>query len=278
MTGRIEHDYDEADYHAHPALSSTQARWLLDSPARYRHNLANREEKVDYDIGHALHAKVLGVGSPVVAYPDEHLTPSGNVSTKAATVEWAAEQRAAGLVPVAPAAMVGVDAMAEAALAHPEARSLLEADGHSEVSVFATDPDTGVDVRARIDRLTDDFAIDVKTTRGTADPIGFGREAAKLDYPVQAVWYLDALRWAGVDDVAWRFIVIEKAPPHLVAVHVLDDVTLLTATERAKRAREIYAECVATDQWPGYGDDVLTTYMPSWWYSQGDDDEVELTL
>lgn len=272
------YDMPEAEYHAHPALSSTQARWLLDSPARYRHNLTHREEKVDYDVGHALHAKVLGVGSPVIAYPDEHLTPSGNVSTKAATVAWASEQRAAGLVPVAPDAMAGVDAMAEAALAHPEARAILEAAGHSEVSVFATDPDTGVDVRARIDRLSDDFAVDVKTTRGTADRIGFGREAAKLDYPVQAAWYLDALCWVGIEDVDWRFIVIEKAAPHLVAVHALDDVTLLTATERAKRAREIYAECVAADRWPGYPEEILTTYMPAWWYSQGDDEEVELNL
>jgi len=275
VSARIVYDMPEAEYHARPELSSTQARWLLDSPARYRHNVERRRESVAYDVGHAVHARVLGVGSPVIAYPDEHLTPSGNVSTKAATVAWAHEQREAGLVPVSPDQIATVETMAEAVLAHPEARRLIEASGHSEVSVLSTDPDTGVDVRARIDRLSDTTALDVKTTSGIADRIGFGRDAARLDYPVQAAWYLDALRWAGVDGLEWRFVVIEKSAPHLVAVHALDDVTLLTASERAKRAREIYAECTASDSWPGYGDEALTTYMPGWWYGL-DDEEMEV--
>lgn len=269
-------DMPEAEYHARPELSSTQARALLDSPARYRYDLEHRRESVAYDVGHAVHARILGVGSPVIEYPEEHLTPSGNPSTKAATVAWLEEQRAAGLVPITPAHMLTVDAMAEAALAHPEARRLLEADGHSEVSVFAADPETGVRCRARIDRLSAEFAIDVKTVAGSASRIEFGREAARYGYPVQAAWYLDALSWAGEPEREFRFIAIEKAAPHLVAVHALDDVTMLTARQMAAKARETYAECAATNTWPAYGDDVLTTYIPAWWY--GDDDEVELTL
>src|SRR5690606_22393044 len=163
-------DYPEAEYHARPELSSTQARTLLDSPARYHYALTHREEKTAYDFGHAAHAKILGVGSPVIEYPAEHLTPSGNISTKAATVAWASEQRAASLVPVAPGEVKAVDIMAEAALAHPEARRLLELDGHSEVSVFATCPETDVRCRARIDRLSDEYAVDLKTVRGSAGP------------------------------------------------------------------------------------------------------------
>lgn len=270
-------DMPEADYHARPELSSTQARALLDSPARYRYDLEHRRESVAYDVGHAVHARVLGVGSPVIEYPEEHLTPSGNPSTKAATVAWLEEQRAAGLVPITPAHMLTVDAMAEAALAHPEARRLLETDGHSEVSVFAADPETGVRCRARIDRLNDEFAIDVKTVAGSASRIEFGREAARYGYPVQAAWYLDTLAWAGEPERAFRFIAIEKAAPHLVAVHEFDDVTMLTARQMAAKARATYAECVASGMWPGYSDEVITTYMPSWWYG-GDDEEVELTL
>src|SRR5690606_9056181 len=209
--------------------------------------------------------------------PDEHLTPSGNVSEKAATKAWAAEQRAAGLVPVSAGQIAAADAMAEAALAHPEARRLLELDGHSEVSVFATDPETGVRVRARIDRLNDEYAIDVRTTPGSASPVGFGREAAKYGYPVQQEWYLDALRAAGAGEREFRFIVIEKAAPHLVAVHMLDDVTALLARQMGKRAREVYAECVASGSWPGYGDDALVPYIPAW-YGAEYDDEMELNL
>src|SRR5690606_30456849 len=125
-------------------------------------------------------------------------------------------------------------------------------------------------------RLNAEVAIDVKTTAGSASPIEFGREAARYGYPVQAAWYLDTLAWAGESEREFRFIVIEKAAPHLVAVHALDDVTLLTARQRAAKARETYAECAATDTWPAYGDDVLTTYIPAWWYSD-DDEEIEVT-
>src|SRR5690606_22062147 len=126
-------------------------------------------------------------------------------------------------------------------------------------------------------RLNGEFAIDVKTTAGSASRIEFGREAARYGYPVQAAWYLDALEWAGEPGREFRFIVIEKSPPHLVAVHALDDVTMLTARQRAAKAREVYAECAATDTWPAYGDVVLTTYIPAWWYSD-DDEEMEMVV
>lgn len=270
-------DMDEATYHADPvpggSLSSTGARRILDSPARFRWELEHRVEKRVYDVGHAVHARVLGVGSPVVTYPDEHLTPSGNPSTKAATVAWVDEQRAAGLVPIARADADRIDAMAEAVLAHRGARLLLERPGMSEASVFATDPDTGVSVRARFDRLTEDYAVDLKTTSGSASQIGFARESARHGYPIQETHYLDTLEWATGQRPPMRFVVVEKVEPHLVAVHEFDEVTRLVGRELAAKARRIYAECTATDTWPGYGDDVLITQVPGWWLDQADDME-----
>lgn len=279
----VVHGMPDAEYHADPveggSLSSTGARRILDSPARFRWELEHRVEKAAFDVGHALHAKVLGVGSPVIPYPDEHLTPSGNASTKAATVAWVDEQRAAGLVPVTPAQLGDVDAMAEAVLAHPLARSLVEAAGHSEVSVFATDPDTGVRVRARLDRLPDDGpAVDLKTTSGSASPVGFGRDAAKHGYPVQDVWYVDALKWATGDEREFRFVVVEKARPHLVAVHGFPEVVRLGARDLAARARATYAECVATGVWPAYGDDLIETQIPAYWWTQVDEDVAEMEV
>jgi hypothetical protein len=265
------YEMPEAEYHARPELSSTGARRILDSPARFKWEQDHRVETVAFDIGHAVHAKILGVGSPTIAYPDEHLTPSGNPSAKAATVAWLDEQRSAGLVPIAAADQARVDAMAEAVLANRLARAILEG-AHREVSAFATDPDTGVNVRARFDILRDDIAADVKTAQN-ASPIGFGREAAKHGYPIQQAWYLDTLRWAtGASDVPFRFIVVEKKPPHLVAVHHLPYEVEIAARDLAARARHTYAECVTARAWPGYGDDLLTTQIPTWWWGPIDDD------
>lgn len=270
-------------YHADPvpagSLSSTGARLLLDSPARYHHELNNRQGRRAFDVGHVVHTKILGTGAPIVTYPDEHLTPSGNPSTKAATKAWEDEQRANGLAIISRADLALVDAMSEAVLAHQGARELLEKPGHSEVSAFAQDPDTGVWCRARFDRLTDDgLAIDLKTTAGSASPAGFGRDAARFGYPIQEAHYTATYEWAtGTELPAMRWIVVEKRPPHLVAVHEFDEATRITADELAAKARHIYAECRATDTWPAYGTDTLTPQIPNWFFDQfEDDDEIEV--
>ena len=272
LTTGIVHGMPDAEYHARTELSSTGARRILDSPARFQWEQTHRVESVAFDVGHAVHAKVLGVGSVVIAIPDEHLTPSGAVSTKAATVTWLTEQRAAGLVPIGPSDAARIDAMTEAVLAHRGARAILEQpDARPEASVFATDPETGVECRARFDLLAT-TAADLKTTAGSASAIGFGRDAAKHGYPIQEAHYLDTLEWATGERRPMVFVVVEKAAPHLVAVHELDGVTRLVARDLAARARATYAECLATDTWPGYGDDTLTPYIPAWWINQADDD------
>lgn len=272
-TPQIVLDMDEATYHSRPELSSTGVRRLLDSPARFQWDMTHRTESVAFDVGHATHSRILGVGSPVVDIPDEHLTPSGNVSTKAAAKEWLAEQRAAGLVPIGAADRALIDGMAEAVLAHPAARDLLEGPGNPEVSAFATDPETGVALRARFDRLADDVAIDVKTTAGSAGPLGFAREAARHGYPIQEAHYADTLELIAGERLPMAFVVVEKRRPHLVAVHYFDDITRLTARELAAKARSIYAECTATDTWPGYSADPYTTQVPGWWLDQADEQE-----
>lgn len=271
-------DMPDVEYHARPELSSTGARRILDSPARFKWEQTHRIESRAFDVGHAVHAKVLGVGLTAVAYPDEHLTPSGNPSTKAATVAWENEQRANGRVPVARADMARVNDMAEAVLAHAGARAIFEQPGRPEVSAFATDPNTGVNVRARADRLNTDRLIDLKTTAGSASTTGFGRDAAKHGYPIQEAHYADTFEWVTGQRLPMVFVVVEKRAPYLVAVHQLDDVTRITARDLAARARAIYAECTATDTWPAYGDDILTTQMPAWWFDLADDDTEDMVI
>lgn len=279
MSGpQIVHGMSDIEYHARPELSSTGARRILESPARFRWEQTHRVESIAFDIGHAVHAKVLGAGMGSIAIPDEHLTPSGNVSTKAATVAWLAEQRAAGLVPIGPSDARLINGMAEAVLAHAGARRILEQpDARTEVSAFATDPETGVECRARFDLLAM-TAADLKTTTGSASEIGFGRDAAKHGYPIQEAHYLDVIEWITGERPPLVFIVVEKKAPYLVAVHQLDDVTRLVARDLAARARATYAECIATDTWPGYGDDTLTTQMPAWWLYQADEDQEDMVV
>lgn len=266
----IIHDLGEREYHARPELSSTQARQILDSPARYRWQLTQPPRTSDsFDVGHAAHAKILGVGNQVVEYPDEHLTPSGAVSTKAATIAWADEQRANGRIPITATHARHIDAMAENVLAHAEARALLEQPGHAEASVFATCDETGIDVRARFDYLPDlnlanPIAFDLKTIGTKATYREFAKSVHTYGYHVQSGHYRDTLRLATGDTIPLQFVVVEKNAPHFVAVYELDDLYADIGTDHARQARRTLRECLDSGIWPTGLEEVQYLDAPQW--------------
>lgn len=273
LESRIVVDMDEQTYHAHPALSSTGARLLLDSPARFRYRQTHPEPHKDaFDLGTAVHTKVLGVGATVITYPDEHLTPSGAVSTKAATVAWADEQRANGLVVVGAAQAAHVDGMAEAVLAHPEARNILETVVGREVSIFADIE--GVAVRARFDIYDGSTAADLKSARD-ASPKGFNTTVGRYGYHIQEQWYREAhTAVVGTELDSFQFVVVENVAPYLVGVYDLDFMWEDIAKERTKRARELYRACTETETWPGYQSATLTP--PTWAVYENEEAEIQV--
>ena len=277
----ILYDLAELEYHARPELSSTGARLLLEAPAKFKYRMDHPQEgKRAFDVGTAAHTKILGVGSGLVEYPDEHLTPSGNVSTKAATVLWAEEQRSAGLTPVSPDDIAAVDAMAESVLAHPKARELLEAKGHREVSVVSEID--GVPVRARLDGLVElegMTGLDLKTTRKTADVEGFARTSSDLGYFIQEAWYREAIEAEGVPLDRFVFITVEKEPPYLVGVTVQDIIFQMMGKAATAEARRRYRHGMETGEWPGYSQEIEPAAPPAWMAMMYDEKYgTELTL
>lgn len=262
LTG-IVHDLDEVTYHAHPALSSTGARLLLDSPARFHYAQSHPQgHKAAFDLGTAVHTKVLGKGHETVVldFPD--------FRTKAAQ-QARDEARELGLVVITAAQSEQVEAMAEAVLAQPTARILFEQKGAAEVSVFATDPETGVDTRARFDYLpdlgnTNPIAVDLKTTGKSASKEDFEKAVASFGYDVQQVHYQHTLAVVTDREIPMVFVVVETEAPHLVAVHQIDVIWTQMGAAKARRARELFAECTASGVWPGYPTDVSLISPPTW--------------
>jgi hypothetical protein len=269
----IVHDMSDAEYHSRSELSSTGARRLLDSPARFRYWADHPQPtKAAFDLGTAVHAKILGVGAPIVLYPEEHLTPSGNVSTKAATVAWEAEQRAQGVTPIGRADAARVDAMAEAVLADDEARPILERVTGREVTIIQEID--GVPVRARFDIYGDGEAADLKTGRN-ASPQAFNRSVSTFGYHLQRRWYDDThAAETGSRLTAFPLIVVESAPPHLVGVYDLDLMYHDKAGEDCQKARRRYRECVERGRWPGYGRATLTA--PPWVVYDDETEEIQV--
>jgi hypothetical protein len=265
---------DEATYHGRPELSSTEARLILDSPAKYRWKkdhppLISPSKK--FDIGSAVHSKVLGTGYEAVVIPDELLASNGAISTTAAKT-FVEETRAAGKIPLKRTEFEPIDLAAEAVLAQPTARALFsQPGGAAEVSVF-TEVD-GVPVRARFDFLPDQgegrrVAVDLKTTVD-ASKRAFEKSVASYQYDVQRAWYLDALNAAtgpiphGAEP-EMVFVAVEKEPPYLVAVHQIPASWAEKGHTKAAVARRLFAECTTAQTWPGYPVEVQLLDEPIW--------------
>lgn len=259
-------DMRESVYHADRSLSSTGARKLLKAPAKYRHAIDNPEgPKREFDVGAAAHSKVLGRGAEVVTVPKDLLASNGARSTKAAK-EWMDDARLRGQVVVTDAEFEQVNAMAESILAHPTGRVLLEQEGLPEASVFAVDPETGVPVRCRFDFLGQGpgrrVAVDLKTDHGEATPGEFARTVYKHGYHIQQPWYEDVAATAGVLFDTFAFVVVEKDPPHLTAVFVLDSDYITIGRAQAARARRLFAHALQTNLWAGYPAEIQLVRPP----------------
>lgn len=256
----------ESTYHAPvDELSSTGAKLILDSPARFKYQVVdkNRVHRDAYDLGTAVHTKVLGTGAVAVTCPPELLDKTGGMRTAAAK-EWKDAQRAAGVPVVTESELTMIDAMAESVLAHPLARKLFERAGHPEVSVFAEH--LGVKNRARFDYLPDEggIAVDLKTTVD-ASPAGFAKSAANFGYHIQRGHYVDLLNRAAGRDVEMLFVTVEKEAPHLVAVHQLAQDFAEMGELEALEARDIYRRCMESGEWPGY--EVKINLLPAPMYA-----------
>lgn len=145
-----------------------------------------------------------------------------------------------------------------------------------------------------------DIIGDLKTTED-ASPEGFAKSIANWRYDVQHAYYMDGTRLAleqgkcnppqegkaelsvyWTDPVTgvlcrcrpdfWRgypkhfaFIAVEKKPPYAVGVYVLDSEGVEIGRAQYQHDLRVYAECVRTGEWPGYGDKIQTISLPAWY-------------
>lgn len=178
--------------------------------------------------------------------------------------EW--QQNNPGRIILSPEQWDQLHAMANAVHSHPAAGALLTGcPGEAEKSVYWNDATTGVLCRCRPDWWRDDNVIvDLKTTED-ASPEGFAKSMANYRYDVQAAYYLDGIQKATRKrPKAFVFIAVEKKPPYGVGVYVLDSDSLELGRAQYQHDLRIYAECVRTGEWPGYGDKIQTISLPAW--------------
>lgn len=254
------HGMPDDEYHGGPELSHTGMKALLRSPKHYREQQAHRVQKSAFDFGHAVHARVLGVGADIVAIPTSMLAKNGAASTTEAK-EFIEQARADGLVPLKADVVARVETTAAAVLANPKAASLLTLPGDPEVSGFAMDPETGIRLRIRVDYLAAlrsgrPLPVDLKTTTDVRRP-KLRRVIEDLSYDIQAATYRHVIKeLVGEEAAPMQLVFVEVEPPHEVRVIQLAHHDWMEGGElKMRRAIETYARCLRTDQWPGDDDE-----------------------
>lgn len=243
-------DMPEEEYHRRPELSQSQAKTVLECPAKYRWEFDNPTDPTDAMVfGSAVHSLVLG-GPTVTEVRFDSWRSSGAKAEHDAAV-------ADGEIPLLSKDMERARTMADAAMA----TDMFDG-GQTELSLFHGD------LRGRVDLLHGPLIVDLKTTV-SADPDRFGRSVVDYGYHMQAAWYMDLVEALGLARAPqFVFVLVEKTAPFLTSIVELDDDAIRIGRERNAAAIEIWRECTALDDWPGYGSTLHTVSLPQWAVAQ----------
>ena len=143
------------------------------------------------------------------------------------------------------------EAMRDSILSLPRSREIVEAEGHTELSIYWTDEATGIPCKARVDKLflraVQDLLVDLKTTSMLTR---FPQSIVRYGYLLQGAHYAAAVQaWTGRVP-RFSFLVVEKAPEHLVAIRDVLPAELAAAERYRRQLLEHLAHCRATNVWP----------------------------
>lgn len=274
-------------YQDAPGLRWTLLKEILTSPKHYRHRLDTpREDSPALALGRGYHAAVLEpdvFDATAIAAPEEHLTPSGALSTKKATLEWRASLPPDALV-LSPAIRDTCLRIRDAVHDHPDAARWLDMARDRERAVYWTETIDGTDVacKAKLDAWCprEGLLWDLKGIGGIA-PFSVHRcqrEIVSRHYHAQLGYYLRGLEMSGelVRSIGW--VCVETRAPFDVCVIEASGDLLQCAREDADKAVIAYAHALGSDYWPGVAPERVVMDPPAWMLGNEDADADELEI
>ena len=246
------------EYHAHPALSSSQIRTLLRNPYEYVIGM-KPESTPAMDFGTLGHCLVL---EPHKFESEFAIIPKVDGRTKEGkAIKEAFEKTAIGKI-----LMNEVDYQtAKECIKSLEKAGLLYFNvGIKEVSFFSNID--GIPVRVKLDNWLPDRKVifDLKFTED-ASADGFAKSSAKYGYYIQDAFYSDIV---GAD--RFVFVAIEKNPPYMIGVYEHNMIDRDFGRAEYKRALNIYKR-LDEFQTPLYkdpvnGEIIQTVTLPNYIY------------
>lgn len=259
----------EQEYHAHPALSSGNARMLLNkSPLHVRHHIDNRTDNKTpaMQIGTLFHGMVLGRGTMPAIYPQDCYKSDGGLNPKPAAAF--RDSLEGDQVAVKLDDMANLQGMAKSATEALATLGITINPDHSEQQIYTEIE--GCPVRAMYDYIPSDHRlpiIDLKKTQD-ASPRAVAKSMQKYGYDFQREWYGDIYKQETGRDREFLFLFVEENPPHAWLFATPDFMTREINQKKCRRARNIWRQCLETNTWHGYMNGVLQYSMPSWQVTQ----------
>lgn len=143
----------------------------------------------------------------------------------------------------------------EALKSHPDASRWIKSSEH-QVVIIAEHPDFHIRMKGLLDMMPDNkygWVGDLKTAED-ASPAGFSMNAWRMGYHIQAAYYLDLLKFAGMPVEEFGFVIVENEPYHGITIqgmHCLSAEVQLGRTQYEAALVKL-AQCRAQDIWPAY--------------------------
>lgn len=256
-------------YHAdpceQPSLSASIAQILLtQSPlhawlAHPRLNPNYKEvETSRFDSGQAAHALLLEGEDRMV------VVDANDWRTKIAQTE-REDARAKGMYPILRHQFYDVTNMVAEAkrfVANTELVGIFEL-GKSEV--VATWNDGQIYCRSRMDWLTDDrkIVLDYKTT-DSADPETFIRQIGRMNYDLQAEFYVKAVEECAQVTPTFVFLVQEISAPYACSLVSLSNAYREVGKAKVGGAMDRWAACLKSGKWPSYPPSIHYAEPAAW--------------
>lgn len=257
------------DYHAGPGISASGLKLIAErSPLHYWSAYLDpkrepRKTTPAMILGTAIHAAVLEpdtFGERFYPAPDvDRRTKEGKMLYETA-FGIAAEQNA---TLISAADFEAALKIQNSCRQHPLAQAIFD-EGAAEQSVFWIDPETEVLCKCRPDWLMPGAILDVKSAEDASEE-KFKTSAYNYRYHLQAAFYMDgmAAAWGEMPE-AFMFLAHEKTAPWASAYYFADGEMIDAGRAEYRKALRLYADCLSSDKWPGYSQQLQPLGLPRW--------------
>lgn len=291
MKDGIYRDIDIDDYHANNThYSSTQLKKVKKSLSHFKHYQETEHEKKDYfDFGNAFELALLDpeVFKKEVAIKQteywvalalqekpELSKPKASKKYRELEADFMRINKDKYIInDVGPQSFETIELMLSSCYKDSVIQKLIK-NTDNQISLFWTDPETGLQLKTRPDvcKISKNVIVDVKTIED-GSPDSFYRQMANLDYPMQGCLQIKGAVESGlmptVDLYIW--LVVEKKPPYNATMYEFSPKDQEYCMDELEYTISRLKKGIDEDKFPGYSDradnvhGIITAEIPLWY-------------